>query len=82
MDDMMKNCREHCQMSMKSMDGLAKTVADAKASNDPAKMRAALDQVENPHADMRQHMNMCMNMMTMMQNMQRMMGGQQQAPHQ
>ena len=69
MGDMMKGCREHCQMSMKSMDGLAKTVADARASNDSAKMRAALQQVEKPLADMRQHMTMCMNMMSMMEKM-------------
>ena len=77
MDDMMKMCREHCETAMKSNDALAKTLADARASNDPAKMRAALEQAEKPLADMRQHMNMCMNMMTMMQKMQGMMGGQQ-----
>jgi hypothetical protein len=69
MEDMMKGCREHCETAMKSTDTLAKTIADAKASNDPAKMRAALEQAEKPLADMRQHMNMCMNMMTMMQKM-------------
>ena len=69
MGDMMKGCREHCQASMKSMDGLAKVVADAKTSNDPARMRAALQQTEQPLADMRQHMTMCMNMMSMMEKM-------------
>lgn len=69
MGDMMKGCREHCQASMKSMDGLAKIVADARTSNDPAKMRAALQQVEKPLADMRQQMTMCMNMMSMMEKM-------------
>lgn len=78
MEDMMKGCREHCATMSKSLDGLAKTIADGKASKDPAKMRAALEQAEKPVADMRQHMTTCMNMMTMMQNMQRMMGGQQQ----
>lgn len=69
MEDMMKGCREHCQTAMKSTDALAKTIADAKASNDPAKMRGALDQAEKPLANMRQHMTMCMNMMSMMQKM-------------
>ena len=69
MDDMMAGCREHCQASMKSMDQMAKAMADAKASNDPAKMRAALDQAEKPLTDMREHMSMCMNMMNMMQKM-------------
>ena len=70
MDGMMKQCREHCEAAMKSTDGLAKTIADARASNDPARMRAALEQAEKPLADMRQHMSMCMNMMAMMQKMQ------------
>ena len=78
MEDMMKGCREHCETAMKSTDALAKTIADARASNDPAKMRAALEQSEKPLTDMRQHMSMCMNMMTMMQKMHGMMGGQQQ----
>lgn len=78
MADMMKGCQEHCQTAMKSTDALAKTMADARASNDPAKMRAALEQAEKPLADMRQHMKMCMHMMTMMQKMHGMMGGQQQ----
>jgi hypothetical protein len=67
MDDMMKGCREHCQSTMKSIDQMMKTMADAKASNEQAKMRAALDQAEKPLTDMRQHMNMCMSMMDMMQ---------------
>jgi hypothetical protein len=47
---------------------------EAKESNDPAKMRAALDQAQKPLADMKQHMTMCMNMMGMMQNMHGMGG--------
>lgn len=69
MDDMMKRCREHCQATLKSTDALAKTIAEAKESNDPAKMRAALEQAEKPLADMREHMNMCMMMMNMMEKM-------------
>lgn len=52
MDDMMIACREHCQMPMTSMEDLAKTMTDARASNHPAKMRAALEQAEKPLADM------------------------------
>lgn len=37
---------------------------DAKASNDPATMRAALDQLRKPLTGMQEHMGMCMNMMT------------------
>jgi hypothetical protein len=69
MDDMMKGCREHCEQTSASIDELMKTMDEAKQSNDPAKMRAALDQAQKPLADMKQHMNMCMNMMGMMQKM-------------
>lgn len=78
MGDMMKMCREHCQTAMQATDALAKTLADARGSNDPAKMRAALEQAEKPLDDVRQHMRMCMNMMTMMQKMHGMMGSDQQ----
>lgn len=69
MDDMMKGCREHCQATTKSIDQVTKTIDEAKASNDPAKMRAALDQAQKPLADMKNHMSMCMNMMNMMEKM-------------
>jgi hypothetical protein len=69
MDSMMAGCREHCQTTMKSMAQLAKTIDDAKASNDPAKMRAALDQAQKPLSNMREHTDMCMNMMKMMEKM-------------
>ena len=42
---------------------------DARASNDTARMRAALEQLSKALEDMRGHMNMCMNMMSMMENM-------------
>jgi len=38
-------------------------------ANDPAQMRAALDQAQKPLAEMKDHTTMCMNMMSMMQNM-------------
>lgn len=69
MDDMMKGCREHCQATTKSIDQMTKMMDEAKASNDPAKMRAALDQAQKPLAAMKEHMNMCMNMMSMMEKM-------------
>ena len=78
MGDMMKGCREHCQQTSASIDRLMQRMDEAKQSNDPTKMRAALDEAQKPLADMRQHMSMCMNMMGMMQKMHGtggMMGG-------
>lgn len=40
MDNMMKQCRQHCQTASKSMDDMMKMMNDAKQTNDPAKMRA------------------------------------------
>lgn len=73
MDDMMKGCREHCQATTKSIDQLAMTIEGATQSNDPARMRAGLDQVQKPLTEMRDHMKMCMQMMDMMQMHQGMM---------
>ena len=69
MADMMKTCQEHCQTTSKAIDQLTRTSDEAKASNDLAKMRAALDQTQKPLAQMKEHMNGCMNMMSMMQKM-------------
>jgi len=73
MDNMMKECRQHCQTASKSMDDMMKMMNGAKQSNDVNKMRSAMDQMQKPMADMKQHMTMCLNMMDMMQNMQGMM---------
>ena len=69
MPDMMKNCQEHCQATSKTIDQLTRTIDEAKASNDHAKMRAALDQTQKSLAQMKEHMSGCMNMMSMMQKM-------------
>lgn len=69
MPDMMKSCQEHCQATSKTIDQLTRTIDEAKASNDPAKMRAAFDQTQKPLAQMKEHMNGCMDMMSMMQKM-------------
>ncbi len=74
MPDMMKSCQEHCQATSKTIDQLTRTIEEAKTSNDPAKMRAALDQAQQPLTDMKEHMNMCRNMMGMMQKMHGMGG--------
>jgi hypothetical protein len=64
-----EGCREHCQATTKSIDQMTKTIDEAKASNDPVKMRAVLDQAQKPLAEMKNHMSMCMNMTNMMEKM-------------
>lgn len=77
MDEMMKECKEHHQSAMKSIDQMTKMMDGAKQSNDPAKMRSALDQSQKQLGEMKEHMAMCGNMMSMMEKMQGMggMGG-------
>ena len=54
---------------MKSIDQLTKMMEAAKQSNDPVKMRAALDQGQKQLSEMKQHMTMCGNMMSTMEKM-------------
>jgi len=70
MEGMMKDCSEHHQAVTKSLDQTSKTLEGAKQSNDPDKMRAAIDQAQKQLADMKDHMAMCGDMMNMMQKMQ------------
>jgi hypothetical protein len=74
MDEMMKECKEHHQSATKSIDQTSKMMEEAKQSNDPAKMRAALDQGQKQLSEMKEHMTMCGNMMSMMEKMQGMHG--------
>ena len=69
MDTMMKQCSEHHQAMTKSVDQLSKTLEAAKQSNDPGKMRAAIDQTQKHLSEMKEHMSMCGNMMSMMEKM-------------
>jgi hypothetical protein len=70
MDEMMKDCKEHHQAAMKSIDQMTKMMDGAKQSNDPVKMRATLDQSQKQLGEMKEHMTMCGNMMSMMEKMQ------------
>ncbi len=69
MDEMMKECRKHCQETAKSVDQTTKMMEEAEQSNDPARMRDALGQWRKSLAEMKNHMSMCMNMMDMMEKM-------------
>ena len=74
---MQKECHRHCQPTLDAMKNLSQVVADARASNDPAKMRAALEQVEKQHAEMNKHISMCMRSMGEMDKKQGGMKGMQ-----
>lgn len=78
MGNMMQECRSHCQETTTSIDQMMTTMSQAQQSNDPAQMRAALEQAQKPLATMKDHMAQCMNMMSMMQQMPGGMGGHMQ----
>lgn len=62
-DQMMQNCHKNMQSMMDSNAQTTKDIEAAKQSNDPAKMRAALDEAEKALSPMNEHMKTCMNMM-------------------
>lgn len=64
MGEMMKSCQKHCSASRESISKIRGEVDAALQSNDPARMRAALQQVQKPLAEMDDHMSMCMKMMS------------------
>jgi hypothetical protein len=75
METMMRECRTHCQETTASIDQMMTTMSQAHQSNDPAQMREALAQAQQPLAAMKDHMAQCMSMMSMMQQMPGGMGG-------
>jgi hypothetical protein len=68
-NSMMKDCHKHMDAMMNANAKATKDIEAAKQSNDPAKMRAALDEAEKALSPMNEHMQGCMGMMKMMQNM-------------
>ena len=78
METMMKACQTHCQETTASIDQMKTMMEKAQQSNDPAQMREALAQAQQPLAAMKDHMASCMSMMSMMQQMHGGMGGQMQ----
>ncbi len=66
--EMMRECREHCSAAHQSLDQASKTADEAKQSDDPAKMRSALQAISQSLAEGKRHMGMCLNMMSMMEH--------------
>ncbi len=62
-NDTMQNCHKEMQKIRQSNDQLLKRIETAKQSNDPASMRAALDEAEKALTAMDRRMDGCMNMM-------------------
>ncbi len=76
-DKSMPGCHKDMQSMMEKNTQTTKDIEAAKVSNDPAKMRAALDEAEEALKPMTDHMNKCMGMMEKMHGKGGMMGGHQ-----
>lgn len=68
-DQMMQSCHKNMQALMDSNAQTTKDIEAAKQSNDPAKMRAALDEAQKALSPMSEHMKNCMSMKNNMQGM-------------
>ncbi len=77
---MMQGCQKGMKSMMNNNSKTTKDIEAAKASNDPTKMRAALDEAEKALSPMNEHMNRCMSMMDMMDGNGGMMNGKQNQP--
>ena len=66
---MMQDCHKTMQSMMDSNAQTTKDIEAAKQSNDPAKMRTALDEAQKALTGMNDRMRKCMDMMGGMQNM-------------
>ena len=58
-EEMMKSCQKHGSETMAALDQLEKTIAAGRESNDPAKMKAALDEAQKQVATAKHHVGMC-----------------------
>lgn len=70
--DMVKQCHEQNHAMSKSVEQLSTDLADAKKSNDAAKMGEAIDRAQKQLGDMKQKMDTCGKMM---HDMEKMHGG-------
>lgn len=81
MRGMMAECQEHHRAIDAALDKALAAIRDARGSSDPARLRAALDQVESSLTDIEPHVSGCTAMMTrlsdMISTMMGMMGGRQ-----
>jgi hypothetical protein len=69
MKQMMGECREHHYKAAKAIDQMLLKMREARQSNESAKMRTALEESQTNLAGLKQDMAVCMNMMSMMEQM-------------
>lgn len=70
----MKECMQRHQAAVTSVDQMTAMMESAKASDDPAQMRAVINQAHKQLGELKENMAMCRNMMSMMEKMHGMHG--------
>jgi CHASE1-domain containing sensor protein len=71
MDQMMQECRKHCESTMTMLESVIRQAEDAKKSKEVRKMQLALENAQQQAQEMKNHIEMCRSMMDMMQMMQK-----------
>lgn len=70
----MHECMQRHQAAMTTVDQVTAMMESAKASDDPVKMKAVIDQAHKQLGELKENMAMCRNMMSMMEKMHGMHG--------
>jgi hypothetical protein len=78
MMNMMQECRKNQQKAISAIDWVSAMLEAAKQASDPPQTRAALDQAQQPLAEVKDRMVMYTNAMERMQAMHGGMGGRMQ----
>ncbi len=75
MDEVLKECKKHHQETVELIDQMTDTLKKAKELNDPEIMRKTIDQVQITLADMKEHLSICLNLMSRHGDMDKQKGG-------
>jgi hypothetical protein len=78
MMNMMQECRKNQQEAISAIDRVSAMLEAAKQASNPPQMRTALDQAQQPLAEVKDRMVMCTNVMEKMQAKHGGMGGRMQ----
>lgn len=71
LQETLRSCQQSCGRSTEYVDALMQALEGARQSNDRDEMRAALAQAQQPLAEIKNHLAMCMDRMQSMQSQMR-----------
>ncbi len=68
LQETLRSCQQSCGRSTEYIDALMQAMETARQSNDRDQMRAALAQAQQPLAEVKNHLAMCMDRLQSMQS--------------